>query len=499
MAQFEMLVLFTDGELEQEVFNLLNAPEMNLEPMKVHRASSPANALELLAIHNFSLALLGLPVSNTIGDGLNLILQMRQLKPVMPIVGLVNQETLGIGIQALEFGASAYISRSHLSAQTLQQIIKNIATQFREIQDHYARDVEMVNAMPIGVMVLDDAGVVTAVNEEWLQLKTETTDPIVAGVAVGTDFMQLCQNTNRHEVRHIVQQAVAGHRVKQGVEYQWQEPSIGSPIWRKLTVAPMQWPKGKVVVSIQEITDLVIHQIQLANYEAELLELKTNFSSLVHDLRSPLTSFNLYLDLLKRAKPGKKAHYLTIMHQEVTHMNQLIDDLLTLTRLETLEDHPLALVDLANLVHEVVKVEQPIAEGKGLVLQFLSLNQEPIWVWGQSRQLTRVITNLVSNALRYTAVGQVTVQLKIDELQTHAEMLVTDTGMGIAPEVLPYIFEAFFRSPRAQAFAPKGTGLGLAIVKRIITLHNGRIEVSSQLNQGTTFRVTLPLGDTAVA
>ena len=262
----------------------------------------------------------------------------------------------------------------------------------------------------------------------------------------------------------------------------------------------MRWPKGQSIVSIQEITDQITHQIQLENYEAELLELKTNFSSLVHDLRSPLTSFKLYLDLLQKAKTGKKEKYLTIMHQEIMHMNKLVDDLLALSRLEIPDVHSLALVDIMSLVQEVVVVEQPIANDKGLTLRFLFPNEEPVWVWGQSRQLLRVVTNLVSNALRYTAVGTVTIQLKLEPEQNRVELTVSDTGIGIAPEVLPFIFEPFFRSPRAQAVTPKGTGLGLAIVKRIIALHNGSIDGFSELNQGTSFRIFLPLvRDTAVS
>ncbi|MEZ4593682.1 MAG: hypothetical protein R3D55_21445, partial [Chloroflexota bacterium] len=285
-----MLVLLTDGALEKEVLQLLDAPEFHSEPIQVRQATSPAHALDLLMTQNFSLALLGLPVSSAIGDGLNLILQMRQRKPLLPIVVLVNQDWLGIGIQALEFGASAYFSRSHLSAQTLQQLIKNLTTQFQEIQNHQARDVEMVNAMPIGVMVLDAAGVVTAVNDEWHHSRDETTDPIVTSVAVGINFLQLCQTANRQEIQQIVEQASAGRSAKRSIEYQWKETTATAATWRKITVAPMQWPTGKLVVSLQEVTDLVIQQIQQASFEAELLELKTIFSALVLDLRSPMTS-----------------------------------------------------------------------------------------------------------------------------------------------------------------------------------------------------------------
>lgn len=488
-----MLVLFTDNELEREVLDLLNASELDDEPILVQKATSPANALELLANGNFVLAILGLPVSSAIGDGLNLILQIRQRMPMLPIVVLVNQNALGIGIQALEFGASAFISRLYLSAETLQQIIRNLVTNFNTVKDYDAHGVALVNAMPVGVVLLDEFGVVTAVNEEWHQLTNETTDPLVAEVALGTDFLQLCQRTNRLDVLQLVQQAIAGRSVKQTLEYQWQEAADLSPIWRKITVAPMNWPKGKAVITIQGITDLIRHQIQLEAFEVALTELKTNFSALVHDLRSPLTSFNLYLDLLKAAQPPKKEAYFSILHKEVSHMNQLVDDLLTISRLEMLENFPKTLVDLANLLPEVVKVVQPIIQEKGLELLYVSPSQRPVWVWGQSRQLNRVITNLVNNAIRYTAVGTITIQLQITNNAQNAEIIVSDTGIGIVPEVLPFIFESFFRSPRAQALTPKGTGLGLAIVKRIITLHNGTITVSSEINKGTTFRITLPL------
>ena len=158
MSQLKMLMLFTDGELEMEVLELLNDFENEPDQFVVHKATSPGNALELIATDHFALTLLGLPVTSTIGDGLNLILQMRQLKPIMPIIVLVNQDALGVGIQAMEFGASAFFSRFYLSAKMLQQIIKNLANQFHQLQDYEVHGAEMVNALPVGVLVLDNDG-----------------------------------------------------------------------------------------------------------------------------------------------------------------------------------------------------------------------------------------------------------------------------------------------------------------------------------------------------
>lgn len=222
--------------------------------------------------------------------------------------------------------------------------------------------------------------------------------------------------------------------------------------------------------------------------------MKNNFSALVHDLRSPLTSLRLYLDLLVKGNMARREQYVAVMMQEALHMEQLVDDMLTLTRIEEIEDFQFTPVNLTDLVEQVVLVEQPVAEGRSLTLVF-SNPQQAVWVMGQSRQLIRVVTNLVANGLRYTAAGGVQIILAQDNAARHVTLTVMDTGIGIAPEVLPFIFEPFFRSARAQNVSPKGTGLGLSIVKRIVTLHNGSIEVRSELNQGTTFQIILPTID----
>jgi two-component system sensor histidine kinase BaeS len=119
-------------------------------------------------------------------------------------------------------------------------------------------------------------------------------------------------------------------------------------------------------------------------------------------------------------------------------------------------------------------------------------SQDALFVQGQSRLLSRIITNLVANAVRYTISGGVIVSLRRDESATRIVLTVADSGIGIAPEVLPHIFEPFFRSPRAQNLIQRGSGLGLDIVKRILVLHSGTIEVTSEINKGSMFYISLP-------
>jgi signal transduction histidine kinase/DNA-binding response OmpR family regulator len=495
----ELLVLVLENELENTILELLTIlSASDFETIRVQRADSAETALEMLQAVNITLVILGLPISSTFGDGLNLLLKMRQLKPPVPIVVLVNQDTMGIGVQALEFGAFAYFPRQDLTAETLSQVIRNAAEKKQDLQAYYnssTLDAELLDAFPACVAVLNDAAIVTAVNQEWHLLAEVTQDPLVTQTQVGINFLQLCQGVNRSDVAAMIQQALSGRKTKEGLEYSWKEQDGTLLVWRKINVTPLKWPKGGVILSLQEVTELVNSQIQSDTYEAHTSELKRNFSSLVHDLRSPLTALNLYLDLLERGHSANIERYVAIMRQEATHMEQLVNDMLTLTRIEEYKDVQFTAVNLADLVEQVVMLEMAVAESKRLTLDF-TIGKGPFWVLGQSRQLTRVITNLVANGLRYTLIGGVKITLDRSAAAGQIILTVADTGMGIAPEVLPFIFEPFFRSARAQNTSLKGTGLGLSIVKRIVTLHEGTIEVFSELNKGTTFRVVFPVVET---
>lgn len=493
-----LLVLVLENERENTILELLSAlPFSDFGALQVHRADSSKAALEMVQTADIRLVILGLPISSIFGDDLNLLLKMRQLKPAVPIVVLVNQDTMGIGVQALEFGAFAYFPRQYLTAETLSQVIHNAVEKNHDLQAYYSSsnvDAELLNAVPVCVAVLDDAAVVTAVNQEWHLLAETTQDPLVIQTQLGINFLQLCHSINHSDVAAVVQQALSGNKTKEWLEYSWKERDGTLLVWRKLNATTLRWPKGGVIISLQEVTELVNSQIHLDTYETQISEMKRNFSSLVHDLRSPLTALNLYLDLLQRGPAAKSERYMAIIKQEAAHMEQLVNDMLTLTRIEEFKEGQFIVVNLADLVEQVVMLEGPVAENKGLTLD-LTNEKGPFWVMGQSRDIVRVITNLVANGLRYTLTGGVKITLDRNTAAGHIIMTVSDTGIGIVPEVLPFIFEPFFRSARAQNLSPKGTGLGLSIVKRILTIHDGTIEVFSEVNKGTTFRIVLPAAE----
>jgi len=234
-----------------------------------------------------------------------------------------------------------------------------------------------------------------------------------------------------------------------------------------------------------------------ANEQLKSLDkLKSKFvSDVSHELRNPITNLTLYLELLEYAPPGKQAKYFNTLRNQVRRLSNLVEEILTLSRLESNKYiHLYQPVDFNYLVQQVVTLHKPRAQSKQLKLTFTPTSGLPP-AWGEPNQLTQIVTNLLDNALNYTAQGsiQVTTALWQNGVHPEIELCVSDTGMGIPQEDLPHIFERFYRGSQIDREAMVGTGLGLGIVSEIVSLHNGRINVSSTPNQGATFTVRLPI------
>jgi len=234
---------------------------------------------------------------------------------------------------------------------------------------------------------------------------------------------------------------------------------------------------------------------ELERANARLVELdglRSKFvSDVSHELRAPVTNMLLTLSLLERAEPGRAAHYVRVVRQQAARLGTLIEDVLDLARLELGgEEADFVAVDLNALTEQVVSAHQPRAEAAGLVL---AVDLEPGLpaVRALPGRLSQVVANLVSNALQYTPLGTVCVRTRQDGRRVGLE--VEDTGIGIAPDDRPRLFERFFRGRHDAGAEIPGTGLGLAIVEEIVALHQGKIEVESEPGEGSTFRVWLPL------
>ena len=216
-----------------------------------------------------------------------------------------------------------------------------------------------------------------------------------------------------------------------------------------------------------------------------------------HELRTPLTALMGFIETLKHAAkddPKARDMFLGIMEHEAGRMNRLVRDLLQLSRVEAEERvRPKDEVDLKPLLEGVISSLRGVAERTG---DRVELTGDPVTVPGDADQLTQVFTNLVENALKYGAEGQV-VRVSLTPEETvrgpAVRVEVADEGEGIDPVHLPRLTERFYRVDSHRSREMGGTGLGLAIVKHIVSRHRGWLRIDSEPGVGSRFSVVLPL------
>lgn len=210
-----------------------------------------------------------------------------------------------------------------------------------------------------------------------------------------------------------------------------------------------------------------------------------------HELRTPLTVIRGNVDLMRRIGEADEESMDSIV-SEVDRLTRLVGDLLLLAQAES-GKLPLArrLVELDTLLIEVMQQMHVLSREK-LTLKLGEIDQ--VLVCGDKDKLKQVLVNLIGNAINYTPVGG-EVQVVLGKTETKATLIIKDNGPGIAPQDLPYIFERFYRGEKSRTRSKdgKGFGLGLSIAYWIVHNHDGSIEVESQLGEGTTFQVHLPL------
>jgi two-component system phosphate regulon sensor histidine kinase PhoR len=228
-------------------------------------------------------------------------------------------------------------------------------------------------------------------------------------------------------------------------------------------------------------------------------EMRADFvANASHELRTPLAALSGFIETLQgsaRDDAKARARFLAIMQDQARRMARLIDDLLSLSRIE-LNAHrrPDTPVDLVPIIRQVADGLETLAHDRGVVIDVEAANA--LTVPGDRDELVRLFENLIENALKYGAPGK-RVDIKLSESVSaegapEARVGVRDYGPGIAPEHLPRLTERFYRVDVRESRAQGGTGLGLALVKHILNRHRGRLSIESVPGAGATFTVYLP-------
>jgi two-component system phosphate regulon sensor histidine kinase PhoR len=268
--------------------------------------------------------------------------------------------------------------------------------------------------------------------------------------------------------------------------------TVPTETWYRVTVTPM-------APAAATAPDLLVMTFQSLTEEKRIEQLRRDFiANASHELRTPLTSLVGFIDTLlgpAAEDAAARRRFLTLMRGQAARMSKLIDDLLSLSRIE-MHQHlrPTSDVDLNVLVREVAEGLAPLAREGGTSLA-VSVPEEAILVAGDRDQLYEVIENLVENAVKYGADGGRPIELGLSRPTGRqgfaAALTVTDHGAGVAAEHVPRLTERFYRVDAESSRRRKGTGLGLAIVKHIVTRHHGLLSIRSQPGQGTRVEVLL--------
>lgn len=228
--------------------------------------------------------------------------------------------------------------------------------------------------------------------------------------------------------------------------------------------------------------------VERQNREA-LQQFMTNMS---HDLKTPISVIYTSLHLLEKDQNvSKHPDYVERIRTHTRLLDKHIQSILTMSRLDNDPHATLSSVHLETITNKVLSHLRPIADDKQINLE---LQVQPLLprLCARADDFERAIFNLVENALRYTPQNG-HIQIKIEKVRENIQIIVKDSGIGIAEEDIPHIFERFYRTDTARNSVSGGYGLGLAIVKKVVELHQGTITVQSQLDVGTSFIIVLPI------
>jgi PAS domain S-box-containing protein len=320
------------------------------------------------------------------------------------------------------------------------------------------------------------------------------------GSVCGQEWKAIWPADARGDIERSVTRAVGG----EVSSFQAYFPTAkGTPKWWEITVSPVRDADGGQIVRLlavsRDITERKRAEEQLRQFAAELSEAdrrKDEFlATLAHELRNPLAPIRNGLELIKlasgRAATVEKAR--SMMERQVTQMVRLIDDLMDVSRISTgkLELRK-ERVPLASVLNSAVETSRPLIEKMGHELT-ITLPEQPLMVDADMTRLAQVFLNLLNNAAKYSDRGG-RIQLNVERQGSDVVVTVKDTGIGLAADQLPHIFEMFTQVDRSLEKSQGGLGIGLTLVRRLVEMHGGTVGARSEgPGKGSEFVVRLPV------
>ena len=347
-------------------------------------------------------------------------------------------------------------------ATALHRMAEQLSNRLDALQADDQLMTAVLESLEEGVIALDERGTVIRINERARALLGAATP-----LPFGRELLP-----RESTLREAIDLALGGHTTP---------PAEVTLHERRVSVASRPLPTGGGVVTVFDLT--VLRRLEVVRRDF--------VANVSHELKTPLTAVSGYAETLldESIPPEQRRRFVATIRDNATRMQRIVDDLLDLSRIESGGWRPnVALVDVAGVVTDVFTAVQPAAAAKSLSL-VSDVARDATHVRVDPTAFRQILTNLVENAVRYTREGSVTLRTRRAPEGVWVE--VSDTGIGIAGEHLPRIFERFYRVDAGRSRAEGGTGLGLAIVRHLVDAHGGRIEAQSTVGRGTTIGVLL--------
>jgi PAS domain S-box-containing protein len=420
--------------------------------------------------------------------------------PICPIVILTGSSTQDMIAGVLRAGAQDYIGKSWITTEGLTRALENAVERYALLRQLRKSEARLSNAVEAAGFIAWEVDLSTA--SEWWNGPISRTFDVSSGM--GERLFDGPEEFVHPEDRAFVGaafQASIETSTRFDCEFRVVRPD-GQTCWLAIHGDTSRGPAGsieRVVGVVQDVTERKKNEEELSRYAKELKDAdhrKDEFlAMLAHELRNPLAPIRSAVQILRNVNINQQQgiHTLDMIERQVIHMTRLVDDLLDVSRINegkvVLKQH---VVDVKTVVNAAVDLVRPFVDAKRHRLR-ISVPHEALYIQCDVARMTQVVGNLLNNAAKYTdAEGEI--GLFVEFANDRVLLRVTDNGIGIAPDLLPHIFDLFIQAERTIDRSQGGLGIGLSLVKNLVALHNGAVEVvSAGLGKGSEFKIHLPL------